>query len=326
VNELGIRSLVTVLLALGAFGPGSADPAAAAPRLYTGSIEFRISTFDGCTAASSCINDFNAGYPFPFGASISYPSLNNLPSGNLASVSGSGPAAIGLGSDQIALHTSLYDTSPPPSWNVPFAASSFSGGHAAGWLSAGGAPGSTSSSSLTPVPYGRVGVSFSGTPKNFGGTLNLLGSWNARYDSAASLPSYGMPLSPIGGAFGGTARVQLSRIGGTAVSHTVWGFPWTTGSVWVWAPKPSGFGDYSFPYTYHRAAGSDERTSLGVGNIQLVSPFVVRHRLADHPSTAYFQVGIARLSLRFVPEPSRGVLMIAGLAGVGALYRLRSWG
>ena len=188
MNELGTRSLRTVLLALGAFGLGLADPAAAAPRLYTGSIEFRISTFDGCTSANSCFNDFDAGYPFPFGASISYPSLNNPPSGNLASVSGSGPAAIGLGSNQITLHTSLYDTSPPASWNVTFAGSSFSGGHAAGWLSAGG-------------------------------------------------------------TFGGTARVQLVRAGGTAVSHTVWGFPWTTGSVSVWAPEPSGFGDYSFPYT-----------------------------------------------------------------------------
>ena len=221
MNELGIRPLVTVLLALGAFGLGSADPAAARPRLYTGSIEFRISTFDGCTSANSCFNDFDAGYPFPLGANISYPSLQNPSSGNLARASGSGPAAIGLGSNQITLHTSLCDTSPPASWSVDFAGSSFSGGHAAGWLSAGGAPGSTSSTSITPVPYGGVGVSFSGTSANFGGTLNLLGSWNAWYDSAASLPSYGMPLTPIGGVFGGTTRAQLDRVGGTAVSHTV---------------------------------------------------------------------------------------------------------
>ena len=96
--------------------------------------------------------------------------------------------------------------------------------------------------------------------------------------------------------------------------------------MWVWAPEPSGFGDYSFPYTYHRDSGSDERTSLGVGNIQLVSPFVVRHRVAENPASAYYQVGIARLSLRFVPEPSRGILLAAGLASIGVLYRVRNRG
>jgi hypothetical protein len=314
--------LLTIAIVLGASTLVSPEPAFAGPMLYTGSIEIQLSSWSGCTPGV-CINDFGAGYSFPFGANISYPSLNNLPSGNSASVSGSGPAAVAIGSNHVTLQTSLYDTSPPTSWNVTFASTRFAGGHAAGNIFGGGAPGSTSSFTLASVPYGRLGARFSGAPAKFGGTLHLIGAWKARYSTIqpSTSPSFELPLSPIGGSFAGTAKAQRTYPGGTVVTHTVWGFPWTTGKVVASAPEPSGFGDYSFPYTYRSATGSDQRTPQGAGNIQLVTPFVVRHRESGNPLGFYHQAGVAILSLRFAPEPSTGLQLVAGLAALAGLYR-----
>ena len=315
--------LVVVAIVLGASALGAPEPVFAGPTLYTASIQLQLSRWSGCRPGV-CINDFGSGYSFPFGASISYPSLNNLPSGNLASVSGSAPAAVALSPNDVTLQTSLYDTSPPTSWNVTFASTHFAGGHAAGDFFGGGAPGSTSSFALASVPYGRLGVSFSGTPTKFGGTLHLVGAWKARYLTAqpATSSSFELPLSPIGGSSAGTAKAQRTYPGGTVVTHTVWGFPWTTGRVVASAPEPSGFGDYSFPYTYQSATGSDQRTPQGAGNIKLVTPFVVRHRESGSSLGFYHQAGVAILSLHFVPEPSLGLQLLAGLAALPALYGL----
>ena len=321
--QFGARRLGVVAIVLGASALGSPEPALAGPTLYTGAIQLRLSSFSGCFSGA-CINDFGAGYSFPFGASISYPSLNNLPAGNLASVSGSAPAAVAIGSNEVTLQASLYDTSPPTSWNVTFASTNFAGEHAAGGFFGGGAPGSTSSFALASVPYGRLGVSFSGTPTKFGGTLHLIGAWTARYFTAqpATSPSFELPLSPIGGSSAGTAKAQRTYPGGTVVTHTVWGFPWTTGRVVASAPEPSGFGDYSFPYTYQSATGSDQRTPQGAGNLKLVTPFVVRHRKSGSSLGFYHQAGVAILSLHFVPEPSTGLQLLAGLSALAVLSGL----
>jgi len=187
-----------------------ASSASAATSLYYGSIRIILSY-----GASST-------YSIPFGANISYPHMDNRPAGNIATVSGSAPAAIGLGANQITLHTSLFTASPPPSWYVTEALSTFSGGHAAGSFLENGAPGAASSAPLSGIPASQFGVTFKGTPGRFGGTLALLGNhrtrWNAvlsghtsRYCVGFSTggPSdcsiWNLPLSPIGGAFGGSA-------------------------------------------------------------------------------------------------------------------------
>ena len=72
-----------------------ASSASAATSLYHGSIRIILSY-----GASST-------YSIPFGANISYPHMDNLPAGDIATVSGSAPAAIGLGANQITLRTSL---------------------------------------------------------------------------------------------------------------------------------------------------------------------------------------------------------------------------
>jgi hypothetical protein len=320
--QIDLRHLAAAMAALGVVALGSPEPVFADPALYTASIRLQLSSWSGCSTGV-CVNDLGAGYSFPFGASASYPSLNNLPAGDLASVSGSAPAAVGIGSNQITLKTSFVDTSPPASWSVTYASTHFLGGHAAGNFFGGGAPGKASTFSLTAVPYGKLGVGFSGAGAKLGGTLNLLGKWSARYSTATSVtsPTFELPLSAIGGGFAGTAKAQATYPGGTVVTHTVWGFPWTTGMVVAMAPEASGFGDYSFPYTYRSATGTDQRTAKGIGNLQLVTPVVVRHREKGSGLGFYHQAGVAILSMRFVPEPSAGVQLIAGLSALAVLYR-----
>jgi hypothetical protein len=52
---------------------------------------------------------------------------------------------------------------------------------------------------------------------------------------------------------------------------TLWGFPWSISTVTARAPFGLG-GTNSLVFK-----GSDQRTPGGVGNIQLVTPFVIRH-------------------------------------------------
>src|SRR5262245_35374125 len=91
-------------------------------------------------------------------------------------------------------------------------------------------------------------------------------------------------------------------------------FPWTTGAVTV-----SGL---DYPHvTVERRKGYDKRTALGKGTIQLVTPVLTRWTQARFDQFTGGGVGILRL--RFVPEPGKGILLAAGLALLGVLYRWR---
>ena len=319
------RLLVAVATALAAMLLSSPESANAGTRLYTGSIQLRVSSGWAST-----------NYEIPFGASFSYPSLNNLPLGDSASVSGSAPAAFAIDPNQMILQTSVSTSALPASWtSLTFAASSFSGGHAAGGFDASGAPGNATSAPLSSLPASRFGISFSGTPTRFGGTMQLLGSHHTRYGTAFLNPNGHIwcescavvlrPLAAIGGSFGGS-ETDTTWINGTAspvtfFDATVWGFPWTTGTVSAMAPaftRP----DSAPTTTTLTAMGTDQRTPQGSGEIQLVSPFVVRHRY-DFSSYAPFfthRAGIAIASLHFVPEPSAALQLAGGLSALAALY------
>jgi hypothetical protein len=303
-----------------------ASSASAATSLYHGSIRIILS-YRGTST-----------YSIPFGANISYPHMNNLPAGNIATVSGSAPAAIGLGANQITLHTSLFTTSPPTSWyGITEALSTFSGGHDAGSFFENGAPGAASSAPLSGIPASQFGVTFKGTPGRFGGTLALLGNHRTRWGKVATGHSsrycagfsfgegstcsiWNLPLSPIGGAFGGSAfgRGWIWPSGTTPnfFDQTLWGFPWTTGTVTARAPlELSGTTSLVFK-------GTDQRTPAGAGNLQLVTPFVIRwteDRHAPPPVTGY-QAGVAILDLQFVPEPSALLVLASGMLALAGLF------
>jgi len=300
-----------------------ASSVSAATSLYYGSIRIILSY-----GASS-------SYSIPFGSTIGYPHMNNLPVGDLATVSGNGPAAIRLGANQMTLHTSLFTTSPPPSWQVTEALSTFSGGHATGSFFENGAPGAASSAPVSGIPASQFGVTFKGTPRRFGGTLALLGNHRARWGGVLSPSSHycwdfsigpgtdcsiwDQPLSPIGGAFGGAAFGRASLVPGaspTLFDITVWGFPWSTGTVTARAPLGlSGA-------TSLVVKGTDQRTPAGAGNMQLVTPFVIRwteDRHASPPLTGY-RAGVAIVDLQFVPEPSALLMLASGLVALAGLF------
>jgi hypothetical protein len=284
----------------------SAAVAGAGTSLYTGSIQIRL---------NSC-PDY--GYSIPLGANFSYPRMNNLPTGDFATTLGGAPLGIRIAPNQLTLVTSLSTFSPP--WYPTWVLTQFSGGNGSGTFSAGGAPGPAASAPVTTALGSHFGVSFSGTPTQFGGTMRVLAEFSARYGIASAAR---LALGAIGGSFGGKLTATGYQ-GGTAFPPTfftesVWGFPWTTGTVMATAPftPPSGGSSTDGMLT---AMGSDLRTPQGIGNLQLVTPFVVRQREEGSGALLRARAGVAILSLQFVPEPSAIAQLAAGLSALAAIY------
>lgn len=96
------------------------------------------------------------------------------------------------------------------------------------------------------------------------------------------------------------------------------GFPWTTGVVLATATGGP------FP-TFFRRSGYDNRTAKGLGTIQLVAPQIVKWEFPDRDAPWDRHTGaIGILKLKFVPEPSGWVVLIAGLGVLTVLYKLRT--
>jgi len=169
-------------------------------------------------------------------------------------------------------------------------------------------------------------VSFSGKPNRFGGVMKLLGSfdWRGELAGCSYCPYHTViPLSPIGGPFGGTAT-STTYVGGTAVpptfvAATVWGFPWDTGTV----NEVAAVAGTSSPTTTS-AMGTDLRTASGLGTLQLVTPFLVRVKsqppFCGGCENRWFYAGISRVELHFVPEPAANALLAAGLGALAVLF------
>lgn len=310
---MGIRNcqrvITPIALLLGVVCPTVV--ASAGTRLYTGTIQIRA--------------DYGAGYvySFPIGAKLGYPKMNNLPTGDYATTIANSPIGVRIPPNQMALKTSISTGSLPASWSLSWIRTTFDGYNGAGSFSPGGAPGAATSAPVTTAPGKGFKVSFSGTPIRFGGTMRLLANhtenfglythWKAVFDFGA-----------VGGEFGGKRTVMDSVFHGTAglrtfFTQTVWGFPWTTGTVMATAPPyaPTGY-DETARIT---AKGTDLRTPQGNGNLQLVTPFVVRQRDTKSGSLYSTIAGVAIVSLNFVPEPSAIAQLIAGLSLLAALYR-----
>ena len=293
-----------VAICVAAPGLARSDPA-----LYAGSIHLRLWE-----------------RPVPYGDSGSGPGLGNMPTGDLVSLSGSGPAAFTLPLGQLSLTTSLVDPSPPYA-SLDFRSTRFSGANDTGSFFGGGGPGPTGFAPLSSIPASQLGVSFSGGPDRFGGVMKLLGRFDWGGELAnCSFCSYHtvIPLSPIGGPFAGTA-MATTYVGGsfsapTIVTATAWGFPWDTGTVGAVAAVA---GTYSSSTT--SAMGTDLRSPSGLGTVQLVSPFLVR--VKSHPPDCggcvnqWFYAGTAHAELHFVPETRATLLLTAGLAGLAVLFR-----
>jgi len=175
----------------------------------------------------------------------------------------------------------------------------------------------------------------------FGGALGLLGKLGATgkwvvtgkvgtYEGGASwnmVPALGRSqyATPIGTFMGKATRWQNPYTNTGMYTNNVnsnqstpelrgTGTPWTTGSVTLYATQ--GF----FTTILHRA-GYDDRTPLGSGRIQLVTP-ALTHWIGDRrPDDHTGHIGI--LTLEVVPEPGKIALLAIGL---GTLIALRRWG
>ena len=191
-----------------------------------------------------------------------------------------------------------------------------------GSFKAGSGPGAFTFVRGTP----GTGVARVSGGSNFGGVMKLLGtlSWSVGGSSLSPYP-YSSSIytwkskGPIGAAFvaGGTSAntgifpwYYSTNPGGYYFTSPVFntGFPWTTGMATV-------SNSTGFP-TYLQAAGYDNRTAMGLGTIQLVTPMLAHY----FGFGGYSESSIAILNLRFVPEPS-AVLMLA--VGAGVLVVLR---
>jgi hypothetical protein len=82
--------------------------------------------------------------------------------------------------------------------------------------------------------------------------------------------------------------------------------------------------DGPFP-TLFRRTGFDNRTSMGQGTVQLVAPQLVRSEFPDRVAPWDHHTGaIGILRIKFVPEPSGWVMLVAGVTFLLVVAKRRS--
>jgi hypothetical protein len=164
----------------------------------------------------------------------------------------------------------------------------------------------------------------------FGGTMRLLGEYytNRGLDTATTsvgatpwnLQYVGAGLATdMGKIVGGRQYTTMinrayhypGKFAYSPRTATISVFPWTTGIAEVTAGGGPGT-------TMLKRTGYDNRTAMGAGTIQLVSPAVTRWQNA---SGDFYTGSIAMLKLVFVPEPGAGLMLASGVAALGLLYR-----
>jgi hypothetical protein len=128
---------------------------------------------------------------------------------------------------------------------------------------------------------------------------------------------YAMTIPVTGTSTTAQLQYQTGMGKATTASITALGFPWTTGTVSITATAGP------FPMLFRRQ-GYDNRTSQGLGTIQLVAPQIARWNFPDRDAPWDRHTGaIGVLKLRFVPEPRGWLLLAAGIVLLVFLYRVR---
>jgi len=190
-----------------------------------------------------------------------------------------------------------------------------------GFFAAGGGPGSFSN----PYPAGggnqKALVKVTAGKNQFGGVMRMLGQLTVKVCyfrvGGCSLGENDWLYDEIGSSKSVYYLATYYNTGVNATSSVMVSgerYAWTTGAVTVTAV---GRGPHK---TVERRAGYDNRTALGKGTIQLVSP-VLTHWI--QPGPKYETGGVAIMRLKFIPEPSKAMLLGAGLSVLAVLYRHR---
>ena len=201
-----------------------------------------------------------------------------------------------------------------------------------GFFGPGGGPGSHD------FAYGAY-PRWSITPgaNQFGGTLRLLGAIdearNLRLTGTGTVDFYAHapnPFSALGGrctATTGCPSLPVSQASRVVQYYTslknlyttalvrAWGYAWTTGRVFISAP------DNAYLDTRITRSGYDNRTPLGQGVIQLVSPHIAHWNFASLPlDRATGAIAILNIEIRFVPEPKGWLMLASGIGLLGVFY------
>ena len=328
---------------------GFVSSAQAGPKMFSGSLIFHSGN-DLTTGASYPSTAYILSV-YPLGAfcnpmvaggmSCGTATLNQgapLTGNGTVSVTGPAPASFTIPSNQLFRTTSgsvspLYPT-------TAFFKTYATLANAKGVFGPSGGPGSFTFSPT--VGLGMTKVAVSAGSNQFGGVMRLLGSlsavggfagaYNTSYGGTVSytvmvfFPTVGATIA--GGPYAITAMLPAVYTGmarfhtpgsanyyyspSTSTAGVATGFPWTTGRVSVSAIGDIGY----FPEILARS-GYDNRTPSGAGRIQLVTPQLTHWTGGGHSGQ------IAILRLEFVPEPSRWLLLAAGLGCLVVLYRVR---
>jgi hypothetical protein len=203
--------------------------------------------------------------------------------------------------------------------------------NAAGNFFAGGGPGTQAfyATALGAAAGSMFTTKGPGAGK-FGGTMNLLGVFQTHFAYAISggftigTDDWLVDWQGAGTvAPGGTLNVQTKTHTGTnkhnvllavnTVYVTATAFPWTTGYATVNATR----GPF---YTKFARTGYNNRTPGGAGNIQMVSPMLT-HWKTPAAGLDYETGSIGVMTLKFTPEPSSAMLLVAGVSLLGLVYR-----
>jgi hypothetical protein len=340
------RTVVGALVLVAGFGSLTHSDAANAqsPKLYEGSLILHYFGNDTTTRATPPFNAY-VFVALPLGARCN-PAISGgmtcdpaatlqvgapLTGSGTALVGGGSPASIMLPASQLARMTS---GSLPPRYASQIYQKTYANlANAAGNFKSGGGPGSVNYAyrPATGVrifrgenQFGGVMRLLKGTPSGGLGTkvryfdqgkgsVGNFPTWGVTEFGATSDPPYAYPRY-VTGTFHSTMGSSVSTATGL-----VRGWPWTTGTVSVYA-----YGDHNlepslFPERLIRA-GYDNRSPNGGGTIQLVTP-----HLTSWGALPALQMGaIGVLRLKFVPEPSGSLLLLSGTAMLGVLYRRRT--
>ena len=330
-----MRAAATLVLVLGLAAPASAGPA-----LFEATLDiFWIGTNTGPTGAAArhfhIPLDVNCNPYFPGGITCGPMTVENgvpLTGSGTASLIGSAPAAFALPKGAIARSFSGAFPTYYPTYLGSFvngqlyndSAVTASGG--AGFFSAGAGAGSLTHA-YSPSSYGVVRI-VAGANR-FGGVMGLLGEVSLFRDLFFTPPVVGsVPIVTGFGDVGITPVIGRSNANtDSVVRHMLYyergryrsaaypvvatGFRWTTGKVYAYDSA----GRYASAFTL---AGYDNRSPMGVGAIQLVTPFLAHWATSPAPDHV---AGVASLRIQFAPEPHATLLLAAGVGLLAALRR-----
>lgn len=252
-----------------------------------------------------------AGYPYVCAQTTKQSGGPATGSGTISvPTRGEGPFPIALPQSALGVANSF------PFWSSSTVYATFV--NEAGSFFAGAGPGSLTFRPHNPeggTAYIRPGES------RFGGVMGLLGKMGDRLVWTHPTNFYGTLSWRMIPVIGRTTGFQDSGIeylytaGGLSV--TTWyvigtGLPWTTGMVTV-------YGTVGVFDTIARRSGYDNRTPMGLGNIQLVSPQITHWKWVGSPASPdTASIAILKIS---VPEPSELFLLGAGLVALSLIHR-----